>query len=128
MSILAIIVPSLANLLYVLAGFFLGRWESDRSQIVLWAGIKDLKILTMHMESVRAKAYHFMRETALERGEQLPSMPFIEMVQPIEMKTKQLDEALKRANKSVKQSLAIAILCLIIGSILFSFSPMILRV
>lgn len=124
LGIWTVVLLSFANLLYVLAGFFLGKWESDRSQIVLWAGIKDLKISTMHMETMRAKVHRWMKESARERGEELPPMPFVEMDQPIEMETKWLDEALKRAKKSVKYSLSIAILCLVAGSVLFALSLM----
>jgi len=115
-------LSSIANFLYVLAGFFLGKWESDKSLISLWGGIKELKIWTMHMETMRARTYYGMRQLAGERGEELPPLPFIEMEQPIEMETKWLNETLKKAEKSAKRSLAIGILCLSAGSILFSLS------
>jgi len=125
LDIWTIVLPSLANLLYVLAGFFLGKWESDRSQAELWAGIKDLKIWIMHMENLRAKVYHLMKESARERGEELPPMPFVEMGQPLDMETKRVEELVKAAKRTAKYSLSTAILCLVAGSILFALSLMV---
>jgi hypothetical protein len=121
-----VFLSSIANFLYVLAGFFLGKWESDKSLITLWGGIKELKIWTMHLENMRAKTYQWMRQCARERGEELPPLPFIGMEQPVEMETKWLNKALKEGKKSAKRSLVIGILCLSAGSILFSLSLMIL--
>lgn len=121
-TILHVILPSLANLLYVLAGFYLGRWESEKGQATLFAAIKELKILIMHMETMRAKIHRWMREAAKEGGVELPPMPFVEWEQPIEMEKKSLEESLAEARKNARHSLLTAIIYLSAGSALFILS------
>jgi len=119
MGLISDFLAALTGLLYVLGGYFLGKWQSDESQATLSTGIKEVMIRMMEMESGRKEVYDIWKQEAYKRGEKLPPLPFADYGVVIFEEKRDLDEDLKKIKRSAQRSKWIGVTCVAVGTTLF---------
>ena len=119
MKLLLDFLAAVGSLFYVVGGYFLGKWQSDESQITLYREIKEVTIHTMKMETAQARTYEAFKKSFAGSGVQLPPLPFGDYGEFYKREEEKLKRDLNGMKRTAQCSKLRGIACVAVGTVLF---------
>jgi len=113
-------LAAVGNFLFVVGGYFLGKYESDKDFAFLYEAVRHVNIHLKNTETSWAINYRYLREDAKKRGEELPELPFSDYSKVIGLEIDAIFGIVEAQKRKAKIALVVGATCVGVGMVLFT--------